>query len=59
MLDLDPLNPQVAARMLRIMARWRRFDPQRQELMHAQLARIAAAQVSKDVYEVASKSLAV
>ena len=58
-LDLDPLNPQVAARMLRIMARWRRFDPQRQELMHAQLARIAAAQVSKDVYEVASKSLAV
>ncbi len=57
-LELDPLNPQVAARMLRILARWRRFDPQRQELMHGQLSRIAAAKVSKDVYEVAAKSLA-
>jgi aminopeptidase N len=57
-LELDPLNPQVAARLLRTLARWRRFDPARQALMHQQLTRVAAAQVSKDVYEVASKSLA-
>ncbi|MEJ1378387.1 MAG: aminopeptidase N [Candidatus Sedimenticola sp. (ex Thyasira tokunagai)] len=57
-LELDPLNPQVASRMLRIMARWRRYDEGRQSLMKAQLQRIADSDgLSKDVYEIASKCL--
>jgi aminopeptidase N len=57
-LELDPLNPQVAARLLRGMARWRRYDAARQALMRAQLERVAGAEgLSKDVYEIASKSL--
>jgi aminopeptidase N len=58
-LELDPANPQIAARLLRALARWRRYDPARQALMRAQLERVAAASgLSKDVYEIAAKSLA-
>ena len=39
-LELDPLNPQVAARLLRGMARWRRYDAARQALMRSQLERV-------------------
>ncbi|MBK1723166.1 aminopeptidase N [Thiocystis violacea] len=57
-LELDPLNPQIASRLLRSMLRWRRFDPERQTLMRAQIARIlSAAELSADVFEVASKAL--
>jgi len=56
-LELDPLNPQVAARMLRGLSRWQRYDENRQSLMRDQLQRILGAQVSSDVYEVASRSL--
>jgi len=55
-LALDPLNPQIAARLLRSMARWQRYDKGRQAHMREALARIAAAKVSKDVYEIATKS---
>jgi aminopeptidase N len=57
-LKLDPLNPQVAARLLAPLGRWRRFDQGRQAKMKAQLERILAApKLSRDVYEIASKSL--
>ncbi|MEW8043511.1 MAG: aminopeptidase N [gamma proteobacterium symbiont of Phacoides pectinatus] len=57
-LELDPVNPQIAARLLRMMARWRRYDARRQALMQGQLQRILdTAGVSGDVYEIASKSL--
>ena len=57
-LELDPLNPQIASRLLKSMIRWRRFDRGRQELMRAELARVLAAEaLSKDAYEVASKAL--
>jgi aminopeptidase N len=57
-LELDPLNPQIAARLLQAMARWRRYDIGRQGLMRAALERILGTEsLSKDVYEVASKSL--
>jgi aminopeptidase N len=57
-LELDGLNPQVASRLVRLMARWRRYDPARQQLMQAQLERILKTEgVSRDVFEVASKSL--
>jgi aminopeptidase N len=57
-LELDPLNPQVASRMLRLMSRWQRYDEARQQFMKGELARILAAEnLSKDSYEIASKSL--
>jgi len=55
---LDPLNPQVAARLTGAFTRWRKFGPQRQEMMRGHLQRIARMKgVSRDTYEVASKSL--
>ncbi len=56
---LDSLNPQIAARMMRIMSRWRRYDAQRQALMRAQFERVLShGDISKDLYEIASKCLA-
>jgi aminopeptidase N len=58
-LALNDINPQVAARLMRILANWRRFDEKRQALIKVQLERIVAHDgLSKDVFEVASKSLA-
>jgi aminopeptidase N len=58
-LRLDPRNPQLAARMLGPMTRWRRFDPGRQRLLRGELERILTTPaLSRDVYEVAAKSLA-
>jgi len=57
-IELDSLNPQVAARMLGALGSWRRYDADRQSLMRAALERIVAVPVlSKDSYEIASKSL--
>jgi aminopeptidase N len=57
-IELDALNPQVAARLLTALGRWRRFDPGRQAKMKAALERILAApKLSRDVYEIAKKSL--
>jgi aminopeptidase N len=56
-LALDPANPQIAARLLRAISRWRRYDEGRQARMRAVLEAVAAAEVSKDVYEIAAKSL--
>ena len=58
-LQLDSFNPQIASRMLEPLTHWRRFGEMRQQLMREQLTRILAEEsLSKDVYEVASKSLA-
>jgi aminopeptidase N len=56
-LALDPANPQIAARLLRAVSRWQRYDEGRQEKMRVVLEGVAAAKVSKDVYEIAVKSL--
>ncbi len=57
-LTLDGFNPHVAARMLSPLGRWRRQDASRQRLMKAALERIVAKPgLSKNVYEIASKSL--
>ena len=56
---LNALNPQVASRMAGALTQWRRYDKNRQTLMRAQLERIINTQnISTDLYEVASKSLA-
>jgi len=55
---LDELNPQVAARLVAPLIRWRRYDESRQGLMKQQLQRlIDLPELSKDVYEVVSKGL--
>ena len=54
----DAINPQVAARLVPPLGRWRRFEPGRAGLMRAELQRIVATPgLSKDVFEQASKSL--
>ncbi len=56
--DLDARNPQVAARLLTPLTRWRKFDRNRQTLMRDALERIRAKeQLSKDVFEVVTKAL--
>jgi aminopeptidase N len=58
-IQLDPSNGQVAARMVSPLGQWRRFDAQRQQLMKAELQRILALPgLSRNTFEMASKSLA-
>jgi aminopeptidase N len=58
-LALDPINPQIAARMARNFERWKRFEPERQGLMKAALEQVAAVRgLSKETAEVVSKALA-
>ncbi len=58
-LAIDRLNPQVAARLFGAVTRWRKYDESRQKMMITQIERIAAApKISRDIYEIASKSLA-
>ena len=58
-LALDAINPQMAARMVASLSRWKRYEPVRQALMQAQLERIQRApKLSKDVFEIVAKSLA-
>lgn len=56
---LNTLNPQIASRLLAPLTRWRKYDAGRQGLMKGELERIlASGELSSDVYEVVSKSLA-
>lgn len=55
---LNDQNPQVAARLVIPLTRWRRFDQSRQKLMSEQLRRILdISNLSKDLFEIVSKSL--
>lgn len=57
-ITLNRLNPQIAARLLTPLTRWRKYSEERQTLMKAELERVyAEPELSKDVYEVVSKSL--
>ena len=56
---IDSLNPQIAARLLTPLTRWKRMDSQRQQLMKQALESILSHKdLSRDVFEIASKSLA-
>ncbi|WPO98669.1 aminopeptidase N [Pseudomonas sp. HR96] len=58
-IQLNATNPQIASRQLAPLTRWRKYDSARQALMKAELERIrASGELSSDVYEVVSKSLA-
>jgi aminopeptidase N len=57
-IQLNQINPQIAARLAKQFSQWRKFDPKRQALIQEQLERIRAVkQLSKDVFEVVDKSL--
>ncbi|WFM72342.1 aminopeptidase N [Halomonas sp. CKK8] len=57
-IELNRLNPEIAARLVTPLTRWARFDEARQELMKGELERIRAEELSPNVYEVVEKALA-
>jgi aminopeptidase N len=55
---LDGINPQIASRLLTPLTQWGKHNKPRQTLMKQSLSKILEkGNLSKDVYEVASKSL--
>ncbi len=58
LLHLDPLNPQTAARMSTAFETWRRYGPQRQALIRAELERIRDTPgLSRDMGEMVGRML--
>jgi aminopeptidase N len=56
-LQLNTINPQIAARLVAPLINWTRYDERRQGLMRGQLERIAGTRdLSRDVYEIVYKS---
>ncbi|XZG69413.1 aminopeptidase N [Chitinibacteraceae bacterium HSL-7] len=59
-IELDRINPQVAARLASCFNRWPRVDAHRQALMKGELERIQATPgLSNDTFEIVSKALAI
>lgn len=56
-LDMDSRNPSVAARLLGVYEVWRKLDDARQNLIAAQLRKVIASKPSKNVLEIATKTL--
>ena len=55
---LNKLNPQVAARLVRTLDHWKKYQPALKQQMQAALQKIAATKgLSKDVQEVVFKTL--
>ena len=55
---LNKRNPQIASRLCTPLTRWKKLQSELSVKMKAELERILAEDLSKDVYEVISKSLA-
>ncbi|MBD3802804.1 MAG: aminopeptidase N [Thioclava sp.] len=59
LIRLDPVNPQVAARMSTAFETWKRYDAERQALMRSELERISASDgLSRDLSEMTTRLLA-
>jgi aminopeptidase N len=56
--ELNTLNPQIASRLLTPLTRWRRYGERSQQMQQALQEIAALPEISRDVYEVVSKSLA-
>ena len=55
-LKVDPVNPQVGARMCSAFETWKRYDPKRQKLIKSQINRVLGAEsVSKDTREMLTR----
>ncbi|MGQ7242479.1 aminopeptidase N [Salinicola sp. V024] len=57
-IELNRLNPEIAARIITPLTRWQRFDETRQALMKAELERIRAEKLSPNVFEMVERALA-
>ncbi len=56
-IELNTINPQIAARLVAPLINWKRYDSERQILMLKELDRIAAHDgLSRDVSEIVNKS---
>ncbi|WP_347888917.1 aminopeptidase N [Nitrosomonas europaea] len=55
--DIDQRNPQMAARLLTPLTHWHQFIDEHATLMRKALESLSQRELSKDVYEVVSKSL--
>ena len=59
LIELDDINPQVAARLCAPLGKWAKYDADRARLMKQALERVLAKpEISRDLYEIASKSIA-
>ncbi|OUR75684.1 aminopeptidase N [Alphaproteobacteria bacterium 46_93_T64] len=57
-IELNSINPQIAARLVGPLGQWRRYDEERQMLMKAELeAILQTPNLSNDVFEMANRSL--
>jgi aminopeptidase N len=57
-IQLDPMNPQVAARLVSGLINYKRYDRNRMELMRNELLKLSNIdKISKDVSEIVMKSL--
>lgn len=57
-IQIDPMNPQVAARLVSGLINYKRFDRNRMELMRNELLKLSNIdRISKDVREIVMKSL--
>ncbi len=57
-IELNAINPSIAARLLVPLTRWRKYTPKLSAMMKEQLQRVRSqSNLSKDVLEIASKSL--
>ena len=58
LIRVDGANPQLAARMANVFSTWRRYDADRQDLMRAELVRIAETpRLSRNSTEMVSRLL--
>ena len=58
-IEIDSFNPQVAARLARVMDRWKKLAAPYRQLAHDAVARVAAqTKLSNDVREVIARALA-
>lgn len=55
---LDAINPQTASRMVEPLTHWKQYDKKRADLMKQALEKLVQKDLSKGVYEVVSRSLA-
>jgi aminopeptidase N len=58
-LELDPKNPQVAARLMGAFRSWRALEARRRAQAEAALRRVAATpSLSRDVHDIVARTLA-
>lgn len=57
LLHIDPLNPQLSARLALPLTRWQHLDKPRQQLIQKQLQVLSQHSLSKDLTELVNKSL--